>query len=172
MIIQKIHQNVGGVESGDISTCTEVTSPRPLFMLLGRGVQRSLWSCCSSLWKAFRRFARKALHFTSLVSYLSLVEELLDFSYRNPSSGYVLSLALAVELALVKSWKKKNWKISLDVICGFILKLSVTCFLLCFSVFLWSALATLLVLRVSLSKHQRLHLELWHRFLMTENPWS
>jgi len=35
--------------------------------------------------------------------YLPLVEELLDFSYRNPSSGYALALALAVELALLKS---------------------------------------------------------------------
>lgn len=32
--------------------------------------------------------------------YLKLVEEMLDYSYKNPSSGYVHALALAVDLAL------------------------------------------------------------------------
>jgi hypothetical protein len=31
--------------------------------------------------------------------YVKLFEELLDYSYRNPSSGYVYALALAVDLA-------------------------------------------------------------------------
>ena len=31
--------------------------------------------------------------------YVKLVEELLDHSYKNPSSGYVYALALAVDLA-------------------------------------------------------------------------
>jgi len=31
--------------------------------------------------------------------YVKLFEELLDYSYKNPSSGYVYALALAVDLA-------------------------------------------------------------------------
>ncbi len=31
--------------------------------------------------------------------YVKLIEEILDYSYKNPSSGYVHALALAVDLA-------------------------------------------------------------------------
>jgi hypothetical protein len=34
------------------------------------------------------------------IRYVKLVEELLDYSYKNPSTGYVIALALAVDLAL------------------------------------------------------------------------
>ena len=44
--------------------------------------------------------------------YVKLIEELLDHSYKNPSSGYVYALALAVDLATQKrresSWIRKN----------------------------------------------------------------